>query len=173
MTTESKVPVKSEPKTALPSSWYPFETMRREFDRMLEDFNYGFWHPRFARALFDYEPFGHQAHGSGLPVDIADKDGEYEITAELPGIDEKDIDVSTRNGSLVIKAEKKEEKEEQKKGYVVSERRYGSFERQFGLPKGVDSDRISASFKKGVLTITLPKTADAQKHEKKIAVKAN
>ena len=108
MTTETKLPIKSEPKTAT----YPFETMRREFDRMLEDFNRGFWHPRFARSLFEYEPFGHLAHTDGLPVDITDTDGAYEITAELPGIDEKDIDVSVRNGSLVIKAEKKEEKEE-------------------------------------------------------------
>jgi len=171
---EAKLPVKNEPKN-LSTPWYPFETMRREFDRMLEDFNYGFWHPRFARSLFDYEPFGHLAHTNGhtLPVDIADKDGAYEITAELPGLDEKDIDVSTRNGSLVIKAEKKEEKEEHKKGYVVSERRYGSFERQFGLPKDVDAEKISANFAKGVLTITLPKTAEAQKQEKKIAVKAH
>jgi len=170
---EAKLPVRSEPKGVVGHAWYPFETMRREFDRMFEDFNPGFLSPRFARALFDYEPFGRVRRTNGLPVDIIDKDGAYEITAELPGIDEKDIDVSVRNGSLLIKAEKKEEKEEERKGYVVSERHYGSFERQFGIPKGVDADKIAATFKKGVLTITLPKTAEAQKQEKKIAVKAN
>jgi len=72
---------------------------------------------------------------------------------------------------LTIKGEKKEEKEENRKDYHLSERRYGAFERSFGIPDGVDADKIAASFKKGVLTITLPKTPEAKKQEKKIAVK--
>jgi len=168
----TKLPVRSEAQgTSAPTTWYPFETMRRELDRMFEDFD--IWRPRFARSLLEYAPLGRLAASSALPVDIAEKDGEFEITAELPGIDEKDIDVSVANGGLTIKAEKKEEKEEQKKGYVVSERHYGAFERQFGLPPGVDVDKISASFKNGVLKVVLPKTAEALKQEKKIAVKAN
>lgn len=169
--TATKLPVRSEAKGASATTWYPFETMRREFDRMFEDMD--FWHPRFARSMFDFAPFGRIAAGSALPVDIAEKDGEYEITAELPGIDEKDIDVSVANGGLTIKAEKRQEREEKKKGYVVSERHYGAFERQFGLPPSVDVDKISANFRNGVLKVTLPKTVEAQKQEKKIAVKAN
>jgi HSP20 family protein len=73
---------------------------------------------------------------------------------------------------LTIKGEKQEQKEEKKKDYFLSERRYGSFERSFRLPDGVDANKIAATIKKGVLTVTLPKTAEAQKPEKKIEVKA-
>jgi HSP20 family protein len=90
----------------------------------------------------------------------------------LPGLDEKNIEVNVDNGGLTIKGEKKEEKEEKQKGYYVSERSYGSFERYFGLPNGVYADKIEASFKNGVLKVTLPKTAKAQKPAKKIDVKA-
>jgi len=80
--------------------------------------------------------------------------------------------VKLANGVLTIKGEKQEEKEEKKKDYYLRERSYGSFERSFQLPEGVDTDKIEAGFKKGVLTLTLPKSAEAQKTEKKIAVKA-
>jgi HSP20 family protein len=90
---------------------------------------------------------------------------------ELPGLDEKDVEVKLANGSLTVKGEKKEDKEEREKDYYFSERRYGSFVRSFPLPEGVNADKIEASFAKGVLTIKLPKTAEAQA-EKKIAVKA-
>ena len=106
-------------------------------------------------------------------VDVAEKDKEYEITAELPGMDESNIEVKLSNGMLTITGEKKEEKEEKKKDYYLSERRYGSFERSFQLPEGVDADKIEAKFTKGVLKVVLPKTAEAQKSVKKIAVKAS
>jgi HSP20 family protein len=80
--------------------------------------------------------------------------------------------VKVVNGNLTIKGEKQEEKEEKKKGYYLRERHFGSFERSFGLPEGVDADKIEATFKKGVLTLTLPKKPEAQKPEKKIEVKA-
>jgi HSP20 family protein len=105
-------------------------------------------------------------------VDIVDKDTAYEVTVELPGMDESNIELKLSNGALTIRGEKKEEKEEKKKDYYLSERRYGSFERRFQVPQGVDADKIDASFKKGVLTVTLPKTREAQAQEKKITVKA-
>lgn len=105
-------------------------------------------------------------------MDVCEREKEYEITAELPGMDTSNIDVKLANGMLTIKGEKKEEKEEKQKDYYVSERRYGSFERYFALPDGVDADKIGASFKNGVLKVTLPKTAEAQKPAKKIDVKA-
>jgi HSP20 family protein len=105
-------------------------------------------------------------------VDIAETDKGYEITAELPGLDEKNIEVKLANGSLTIKGEKQEEKEEKEKGYYLHERHFGAFERCFRMPEGVDGDKIEATFKKGVLTVTLPKTPEAQKAEKKITVKA-
>jgi HSP20 family protein len=87
-------------------------------------------------------------------------------------MDEKNIEVQLSNGNLTIKGEKKEEKEEKKKDFHLQERRFGSFERTFGVPEGVDTDKIQANFTKGVLTITLPKKLEAQKPAKKIDVKA-
>ena len=104
-------------------------------------------------------------------VDIVEKDKDYEITAELPGMDESNIDVKFADGVLTIKGEKKEEREEKKKDYYVSERRYGSFQRSFPVPESVDANKIEAKFVNGVLTIKLPKSAEAQKNEKKIAIK--
>ena len=102
-------------------------------------------------------------------VDIAEKDKAFEITAELPGLDAKDVDITLRNGN---KGEKHEDKEEKSKDYYLQERRFGSFERSFSLPDGVDAGKIEASFKNGVLTVSLPKTAEAQKPVKKVEIKA-
>ena len=87
-------------------------------------------------------------------------------------MDEKSIDVQVANGGLTIKGEKHEETEEKRKDYFLRERRFGSFERSFRLPEGVDKDKIEAVFKKGVLTVTLPKSAEEQKAAKNIEVKA-
>ena len=87
-------------------------------------------------------------------------------------MDEKNIEVKITNGMLTIKGQKQEEKEEEKQDYYLRERSFGSFERTFPVPDGVELDQVDASFKKGVLTVTLPKTAGAQKPEKKITVKA-
>jgi len=87
-------------------------------------------------------------------------------------MDEKNIELKVSGGTLTIKGEKQEEKEERKKGYYLSERRFGSFERSFRTPDGVDTDKIAATFKKGVLTVALPKKPEAMKAEKKIMVKA-
>jgi HSP20 family protein len=110
---------------------------------------------------------------SAPAVDVVEKETAYEITAELPGMDEKNIELTVADDMLTIKGEKREEREEKKKDYYLSERRFGSFERSFRLPEGVESDKVEASFKKGVLTVTLPKTPEAQKKskEKKISIK--
>jgi HSP20 family protein len=104
-------------------------------------------------------------------VDLAETDKAYTVTAELPGMDEKDIDVSINGDMLVIKGEKRQEKEEKNKNYYLSERSYGQFQRSFSLPTGIDRDKIAAEFSKGVLTLTLPKSAEAQQQQKKIEVK--
>ena len=95
----------------------------------------------------------------------------YEITAELPGLDENNIQVKLANGVLSIKGEKREEKEEKQKDYYRRERSFGSFERSFQVPEGIDTDKIAASFKNGILSVTLPKSVEAQKQAKKIEVK--
>ena len=146
------------------SEWRPFGNLRREIDRLFDDFDRGAWGFPFRRSLIDWEP---RWLGETAPaVDVAEKDKAFEITAELPGMDQNNIEVKLANGVLTIKGEKK-------KNYHMSERRYGSFERSFEVPDGVDEDKIEASFNKGVLTVTLPKSVEAQKSAKTIAVKAS
>ncbi len=88
-------------------------------------------------------------------------------------MEEQGIEVAISNGTLTIKGEKQEQKEEKKKEYVLSERRYGSFQRTFRMPEGVDTEKIAANFSRGVLSITLPKTQEAQQNERKIQIKAD
>ena len=171
----AKVPGKIEktpPSTLQP--WRPFENLRREVDRLFDDFSGGIWRSPFGRSLFDMEPFrrAEGALGAVPAVDVTQTDKGYEITAELPGLEEKDVEVKLANGILTIRGEKRDEKEEKQKDYYVRERNFGSFERSFQVPGDVDPDKISANFKKGVLTLMLPKSVEAQKAEKKIDVKA-
>ena len=162
----------AEQKADRPAEWRPFEGLRREVDRLFEDFQLGTWRSPFGRGAFDVQPFWRGDLWSRAPaVDIVDKENAYEISAELPGVDENSIDVKFSDGTLTIKGEKRDEREEKKKNFYLAERRYGSFQRSFSIPAGVDADRIEASFKNGVLTVTFPKTPQARKNEKKILVK--
>jgi HSP20 family protein len=169
----TKLSVKTE-KTSAATPWTPFENLRREIDRLFDDFGDGFWRMPFRRSAFDLIPFGRsESSWPRMPaVDFTDTEKAYEITAELPGIDEKNLEVKVANDMLTIKGDRREEKEEKKKEYYLRERNVGSFERVFQLPNGVDADRIEAKFAKGVLTVTLPKKAEAQKAMKQIEVKA-
>jgi HSP20 family protein len=109
--------------------------------------------------------------GSALPADIVENERDYVISVEMPGMEAADIEVASVEDRLTIKGEKKERKDEQRKGVHLSERHYGLIQRSFRMPEGVDTAGIEASFKNGVLTLTLPKTAEAQTAERKIAVK--
>jgi len=151
----------------------PLDSLRRQVDRLFEDFDSDFWRSPFRRSVFDVEPiWRRQLKWAGAPaVDIIETDYAYELTADLPGMEGKNIDVKIGKGGLTIKAGKQEEKEEKKKNYYVRERHVGSVERRFALPEGVDTDRIEASFTQGVLTVKLPKKPEAIKPEKKIEVK--
>ena len=171
MATETKLPV-TKPSTApvAAETWQPFQALRNEIDQIFEDFGNGFWNRPF-KSLARFERDLSKSI-TAPAVDVAESDKAYEITAELPGLDEKNIDVKLANGGLTIKGEKREETEEKKKDYHVSERRYGSFERYFTLPDGVNADKIEATFKNGVLKVTLPKTEEAQKPAKTISIKA-
>ena len=110
--------------------------------------------------------------GKALAVDFAETDKDFEVTADVPGMEEKDIEIKLANGVLTIKGEKSEESQERKKDFYVNERSYGSFMRSMQVPEGVDMDKIEATLDKGVLTVRLPKSVEAQKAEKKIEVKA-
>lgn len=170
--TPTKLSVKNERSSAA-MPWNSFENLRREIDRLFDDFGDGFWRTPFRRAAFDLVPSWGRSNWPRMPaVDFTDTDKGYEITAELPGIDEKNLEIKVANDVLTIKGERQEEKEEKQKEYYLRERNVGSFERIFQLPDGVDADKIEAKFAKGILTVTLPKKIEAQKAAKKIEVKA-
>jgi HSP20 family protein len=126
-----------------------------------------------------FEDFSHDV-GWGSPttagtaatprVDVSETEGEIKIEAEMPGVDEKDVEIVLSDGRLTIKGEKKQEKEEKKKDYHLVERSYGSFARSIGLPFDVDPDQVKASFAKGVLTVTVPKPPEVKAKEKKIPI---
>jgi HSP20 family protein len=144
--------------------WRPFEALRRQLDRFFDE-------APLQKRSGEFEPFERFMSWQGTPpVDFLEKDGEYEMTAELPGLDHNDVEVKIAGGALVIHGEKKMDREENKEGMFFSERRYGSFRRSFRLPENVDPEKIAASFEKGVLKVTLPKSAPSRAQEKKIDI---
>ncbi|MEE9139287.1 MAG: Hsp20/alpha crystallin family protein, partial [Alphaproteobacteria bacterium] len=169
------------PSSELAPLGWPGGTLERlhdEIGRLFEDIGFGWPLTPFRRGVFDLEPFARFERalapvGAPTPrVDITENEKEITVSAELPGLDEKDIGVVLSDDMLTIKGEKREEEEEKRKGYYVMERRYGSFQRSFRLPETVDRDRIDAAFERGILTIHMPKTAKAKTAEKKIKIKA-
>lgn len=174
--TITKLPVKTEEKGTASAlrPWRPFDSLRREIDQLFNEFGGGAWRWPLRRSFFDIEPFRRtEAAFAAVPaVDVTETDKAYEITAELPGMTDKNVEVKMADGVLTIKGEKQEEKEEKKKDHYLRERNFGSFQRAFQVPDGVDPDKIEASFKNGVLTVTLPKSAEALKTAKRIDVKA-
>jgi HSP20 family protein len=173
MTDAPKLPEKTEKTSQASEGWNPFDSLRREIDRLFEDFHpFGGRLPT-PRLMSELDrPLLTAGWEISPAFDLIEREKEYEITAELPGIDEKDVDIKLSNRTMTIRGEKKVEKKEKEKDYYLSERRYGSFRRSFQIPPDVDPDKIEASFLKGVLTLTLPKTAEAQSSERKISVKA-
>ncbi len=103
-------------------------------------------------------------------IDISEDKKEVVVTAEVPGMDENDFDISVNNDSLTIHGEKKAEKEEKKENYYRMERSYGAFHRTVALPCEVDVDRVEARYRKGVLKITLPKLPEDKQQRRRIEV---
>lgn len=155
---EKKVPVQRE-------SDQPVETLQRDMNRLFDEF--------FGRSFWPapFEWFGENA-GSFIPsVDIVENDKDIQVSAELPGMTEKDVEVTLSGDLLTISGEKKDAREEKDKNYHRVERSYGAFRRSVTLPAAVNGDQVAASFNKGVLTITLPKV-ETGKTAKKITIKA-
>src|SRR6516165_9717736 len=148
-TAMSDVPVEvkkvAPAQTNVPDVWHSF---RSEMDRMFDRFSSGFGFPSL-RRMFDIEPAWRSTFAFSSPaIDMSEDDKVYKISAELPGIDAKDIDVSVSGDMLVLKGEKRQEKEEKDKNYHFSERSYGSFQRAFELPASVDRNKVAADFSK-------------------------
>ena len=136
----------------------PFTQLRSEVDRLFEGFP-------LRMPTFNFRRFA-----LAMPaIDMSETKTSYKITAELPGLDPEDVEVTVEQDLLRITGEKKEEREEEEQGYRLSERNYGSFERVLTLPTGADPDKISAKFKNGVLTIIIAKDG-AKQNVRKISV---
>jgi len=149
------IPVGSE-RGLTRSASNPFSALQQEIDRLFDG---------FSRSFAGFPP------RELMPsMDLSETDKEIEITAELPGLEEKDIQLNIADNVLTIRGEKKNEREETKKDYHLLERSYGSFTRSVQLPDGVNADNIKAVMSKGVLKVSVPKPAPAQ--TKKIDIKA-
>jgi len=142
----------------------PFVALHREMNRLFDDFMRG----------FDLAPFGPDRFFDGFDrvggwprIEVSETDKEVKVTAELPGLDEKDVEVELANGALCIRGEKKTETED--KDRLFSERFYGRFERRIPV-EDVEEDKVAAAFKNGVLTVTLPKSPQAQQKVRRIAI---
>ena len=127
--------------------------------------------PKPAKEMADLAPFGFDrgfGRMIGWPnIEVSDTGKEVKVTAELPGLEEKDVELELANGVLAIKGEKRTGMED--KGRLFSERYYGRFERRIPV-EDIDEDKVSASFRNGALTVSLPKTAQAQRQVKRIAI---
>jgi HSP20 family protein len=139
----------------------PFFALHREMNRVFDDVFRG----------FDLMPFGSDRffdRGMGWPnIEVSDFDNEIKVTAEIPGLDEQGVDVQFTNGVLSIRGEKKTETTDE--NTLFSERYYGRFERRIPV-EDVDEEKVAATFKNGVLTVTLPKTARAQRNVRRISI---
>jgi HSP20 family protein len=145
---------------------HPLMTFQRDLDRMFDDLWQNFDLPVFGR--FERE------RGMITPrLDLHETETEIVVTAELPGMEEKDVEVVLGDNVLTIKGDKKVEHEEKEKGYAYSERSFGSFERRIPIDTEIVSDKVDAVFKNGVLTVTLPKTPEARKQFKRVPVRGS
>ncbi len=138
---------------------HPLATLERDMNRMFDDFFGG-----FGLASSEFWDTGWSAFSP--QVDIVDNEKEIKVSVELPGLDEKDIDVSLSRDTLTISGEKRQEKEDKGKNYYRMERSYGSFKRAIPIPCEVKTEDIEATFKNGVLSVVLPKSSGEQCRQK-------
>jgi HSP20 family protein len=141
--------------------------LRHEIDRLFDEFDPWNW------GLSRRQPLGRlRSAMAPMPaMDLVERDGDFELTAELPGMSADDVEVKVTDGTLSIRGEKTEERKTEEKNYHLSERSFGAFHRRFKLPPGADPDAIDARFADGVLRVTMPKTPEARDKERKIAIK--
>lgn len=141
---------------------HPFQVFEEEMTKVMDNFFRGFGLERFEKKPGVFNP----------SVDVIDTGKQIKVTAELPGMDEMNVEVSLTREALTIKGEKEDEREEKEKGYYHMERSYGSFVRTIPIPVEVEMDKVKATFKKGILTINLPKAEKVLKDTKKIAIRS-
>jgi HSP20 family protein len=139
----------------------PFLALHRNVNRLFDEVFRGFDAPA---------PFGRSAFGNGYwpSVEISENEKEIRVMAEIPGLEEKDVEVLLEDGVLTLRGEKKSETDDA--GRQLSERYYGRFERRLALGREVDEDKVTANFKNGVLAVTLPKSEKARANAKRISI---
>ncbi len=136
----------------------PFLSLHREMNRLFDE------------AFRDFGLLGGRFSHSWPHVELTEAEDGYQLTVELPGMGEKDVELSLQDGVLTVRGEKRAQHQDQKRGY--SERYYGSFARSIRVGD-VDESRVDATFDKGVLTVTLPRSADAERRVKRIPINGN
>jgi HSP20 family protein len=149
------------PSTMRTEPMSPFLQLHREMNRLFDDVFSGFGAGMPGLA----------SRGLGWPnVEMVETEQGLRVSAELPGLDEKDVELTIDDGVLTLRGEKRAETTDKERGY--SERSYGRFERVLALPFAVEEDKAEASFKNGVLSVTLPRSAKAPEHGRRIAINA-
>ncbi len=162
----SSTPSRRDPDSDWETMARPFNALQEQVNRLFEDF-------------FDDMPLGRSTsqwmnrstEGYRPRLDVSETENDFTIAADIPGMNEDDIEVAVSDDALTIRGERREESEDRETDYVRRERAYGFFERRIPLPRGVETDDISARFKDGVLTVSLPKTDDAKHDWRTIEVK--
>ena len=144
--------------------WEPLSRIRDEFDRMFDETPNNTFGSRLMQKFYET---------ADPVVELRDKKDEYELVAEVPGMSSEDIEIKLSDGMLRLSGEKSESHEEEGESFMFSERHYGSFERAIKLPSGIDHEKISADAKDGLLTIHIPKSAEARQKERKIPIQTN
>ncbi len=148
---------------ARPEDRHPIELLHRQMNQLFDDFfldaGRGWWPDTLGGADFLNPEF-----------EIEESDDAVTVTADLPGLEEKDLEVSLDENVLTVSGERTEETRDEKRHRILSERRYGSFRRSFELPSGLEPDQVKASFKRGVLTITIPRKPEARAPSRRIPV---
>ena len=156
---ENRLPVPVSPERDPEYDAHPLLSLHREVNRLFDDVLRGFGVPAF----------GGLGRNGGWPhVEFSETDKDIRVTAELPGLDERNVEISVEDGVLALRGEKRAEIEDKDRGY--SERSYGRFERRIGLPQGIDREHANATFRNGVLAVTLPKTEAAKQNVRRIPV---
>ncbi|MEX2631448.1 MAG: Hsp20/alpha crystallin family protein [Tistlia sp.] len=142
---------------------HPLASFQREMDRFFDEV----W------RRWDLAPSGGNRFGWTPSTDVAENDAAVEMTMELPGLDEKDVEVTLEGDRLIVQGEKRQDRQQEEAGtgWLVSERRWGRFQRVMPLPPHVDRDKVAASFQDGVLKVTLPKTEEARRETRRIEVR--
>ena len=147
----------------------PLRQFHQEVDRIFDQAFRGFG---LTTSGFDRPLLPRLSDGMLKPtLDLGATDKEYTVTVEIPGVDETDVKLEIVNDTLIIRGEKKQEKEEKEKNYYRMERSYGAFQRVLSLPGDANQEAVAATFKNGVLTVTMPRTAARQASVKQIKVK--